>query len=220
MYQPIIHWRSGADASIRAFEALLRVSDRGLLASAGELIKSREQMGNIACVDRWVAQEAGRFLAHHPKFKLWVNASRISLCDPLYVNDLLRLIKIPANEGRLTVEVTESCKGDPSTLDLYLAKLADAGVSIVIDDLWDGYNEESMLAAEYVHGCKLSAATTAKLQLSHQTKVSALNTLSRLKSEGKIVVVEGIETRRALEVTQALGFELFQGWLFGQPVKL
>ena len=220
VYQPIYKVGPDGESQPFAYEALLRVENEGVLASANEHIVHHEGLGSITTIDRWVLEQAHRFIITTPGSKVWLNASRVSLCNSDYVADVMRVLSQGACVGRLTLEVTESGYVDSTELDKALHRLYEAGASIVIDDLGDGFNQHDMLEAGYVSGCKFSCSTLEHLLSCDATRrhVSAL--VSGCKASGKMVVIEGIESVENLVFARDLGFELFQGWLFGKPIHL
>ncbi len=220
VYQPIFKVGPEGESEPFAYEALLRVEEEGILASANNHILHHEGLGSITTIDRWVLEQANLFLASSPGSKVWLNASRVSLCNSDYVDDVLRVVSMGPYYGRITLEVTESGEVDSGDLDASLHRLCDAGVEIVIDDLGDGFNQDEMLEASYVRGCKFSCTTLERLLMCEQTRQKVSNLVASCKSSNKLVVIEGIESAENLTMARQLGFDLFQGWLFGKPVHL
>lgn len=218
VYQPIVRLGAARGETI-AYEALLRVpGPGGTMVSPVDFIRQAEHDGTISHVDRWVMCSAAKRLSENPDLRIWLNTSRVSLSDRAFVEDAMMILDFTKTHDRFTLEVTESAEGCPTSLQRNIDMLYALGLTMIIDDLWDGFSADDLVASPSVNGCKLSGTTMAKLLQCSRTQKRTKQLLQACGEAKKIVVLEGVETEEHLEMAERLGFEYCQGWYFGSPV--
>jgi diguanylate cyclase (GGDEF)-like protein len=151
-----------------------------------------------------------------------VNLSARSLHDADLVDEVARLLRrhdVPA--GRLTLEVTESAvMADPGRAVALLHQLRDLGVHLSVDDFGTGYSSLSYLKRLPVHQVKIdrSFVTSLGSDADDLPIVRAIVDLGR--HMGLEVVAEGVEDAPTMDLLDAIGCDLAQGWHIARPMPV
>lgn len=223
-YQPQVDVHSGRIVGI---EALVRWRHpvRGTVLP-GEFIPIAEHTGLIVSLGHWVLREACR------QMKAWldeglavpvmaVNVSALQFKAPRELErDIAATLEdtgLPAD--RIELELTESVLMEASLEhNDMLLRLRQAGHRIAIDDFGTGYSSLDYLRRFPLDRIKIAQNFTANLteRSSNAAIVKAAIGLARELS--LVVVVEGVETRRQLDLIKSWGAHQVQGYLFSKPL--
>lgn len=220
-YQPILEIGTG---EIPYFEALVRLrGDDGKPIPPGEFLEYAQLTGLIRELDRYVVEEAIRFLRRHREnhhFKaIHVNLSASALSNRDWTEPLKSAIKNrDIQPERLIFEITETAAiGDFGTAKNIMEELGALGFRFAIDDFGVGFASFSYLRHLPVQFVKIdqSYVTCVADNPRDQAFVSAITTLAH--GNDIQVIAEGIETAATLEKITALGVDLGQGYFIGRP---
>jgi diguanylate cyclase (GGDEF)-like protein/PAS domain S-box-containing protein len=218
VFQPIVRLDDG---SLHAAEALVRWHhpERGTIMP-DEFIGLAERTGRIVELGRWVLREAAREAARWPELIVGVNASRLQLSSPGFVDDVARVL---AEHGiaprRFTIEVTETAlMEDPAAAESTLQALRDLGVRIALDDFGTGYSSLSSVSDFPLSTLKLDRAFLADHRPESQRWSIVRAVLDMARTLELDVVVEGVETNAQRIALADLGAVHGQGFLFSRPV--
>lgn len=212
-FQPIV---TVSDRKIVAYEVLSRSSLFGLtlpkimFEAAERLNRSSELsrfMREIALVQPCVASEH-LFLNTHPS----------ELDDlPQLIRSLRRLRK-QHPDHEITMEIHESAVADITTLKMIRLVLQDLGMGLAYDDFGAGQARLAELIEASPGVLKFDVSMVRAIDQAPPSKRQLVETLVRMTRDlGIRSLAEGIETVEEAAVCQQLGFELFQGYLFGTP---
>jgi diguanylate cyclase (GGDEF)-like protein len=219
-YQPIFDRKA---RRIVACEALLRWphAERGLI-SAAEFIPVAEEMGLIVEIGNQALLQACQECCRWPgDTAVTVNFSSIQFehCDvAALVRETLAVTNLPAN--RLEIEITESTLlQNTMRTRVQLHQLAEAGVTISLDDFGTAYSGLSYLHTFPLHKVKFDRSFLQDLH-DNERRSTLLRGLTRLSAQlGLRVVVEGVETDEQLELLGAEdSIDEVQGYLLGKPI--
>ena len=220
-YQPIL----AADGhDVVAFEALLRWDhpERGSIPPA-EFIPMAEESGQMVPIGSWVIGEACRQAVQWRDTigidaPMAVNVSAWQLSDPSFVDVVAdTLFRTDMQPDSLILEIAEGVllSGSPNLREI-LSGLKVLGVRISVDDFGAGYSSLSYLRHLPVDQIKIDREFVQDAVNHGDTRV--MESFIRLAHElGLQVVAEGVETRLEHEAMQAMGCDVFQGYLFGRP---
>ncbi|MCP5027824.1 MAG: EAL domain-containing protein [Actinomycetia bacterium] len=219
-FQPQIDIDTG---EVVGLEALARwVTDDGVIP-AGDLIDTLEWLGEthrlLEAVVEAVARAAHDLDALY-QGRFWINLSAADI-GPADAAD--RLLEVLVRSGmaphRVGIEVTESLP----ILDLaharrVLGSLRSAGYGVAVDDFGTANTPLLYLTALPVDLVKLDRSLVEDLdgRPENMAMLRAMREVSR--SLGLEVVVEGVETRRQVEVLRELGLRVAQGYVFARPM--
>jgi diguanylate cyclase (GGDEF)-like protein len=136
------------------------------------------------------------------------------------VDDLIlsKLEKMGVSPTSLELEITEDVAIDTGLVQNKLAKLADTGIRLVIDDFGMGYSSLGSLQQIRADRVKIDKAFVTGTTLG-SANCSLIDALLRVsKAYGFDVVAEGVETEEDFLTMQKLGCPLMQGYFFARPM--
>ena len=224
-FQPIIDISKN---EVVAVEALIRWHDDSLESVAPEeLVAVAEDSGFIRSIDSWVLEEACRHVAGWradlaPALELSVNISGTFIQQPGVIHTVNRSLttsNLPAEA--LTIEISENLLVDETTvLNGQIEELAGMGVKLALDDFGTGYSSLGYLRQFRVNMLKIDREFIRDIAHSQGdlNLVSAIIVMA--KTLGITVVAEGVETVEQLDLVQAHGGRLIQGFYFSQPLSV
>ena len=223
-YQPKVDIASGR---LCGAEALVRWQhpQRGLLGP-GEFIGVAEDCGLIAPLGDWVLREALRQLAAWRRLgwalpQIAINVASQQLQRPGLVAGVRAALACSGIDATsLCLELTESAiidSGPHTTRRLH--ELKALGLQIALDDFGTGYSSLS-----YLHKFPLDEIKIDRSFLAHcgggdrhgEAITKAIIAMGH--GLGLRVVAEGVETQRQLDFIRAQQCDVFQGFLFAQPL--
>jgi diguanylate cyclase len=225
-YQPIVNFQTDL---ITGFEALIRWQhpQRGLLAPI-HFIDLVEKTDLVYSVGQWVLNTACQQLQiwqhSFPKYKdltMSVNVSTKQLSEYNLVEYIRKILQeSQINPHSLKLEITESTvMGDLDRTLQILHQLKKLEIQFCIDDFGTGYSSIRRLTDFPIDILKIDRSF---INNEEWAIVNAIGTLAF--TLGKIIVVEGIETTKQLEILKTLfrasiGECYGQGYLFAKPLK-
>jgi diguanylate cyclase (GGDEF)-like protein/PAS domain S-box-containing protein len=222
VFQPIVDLYTGETVET---EALLRwLSAEHGFVSPADFIPVAEDTGLIVPIGAWVLAEACRsaaaWRAAGSTAGVSVNLSPRQLAQPDLVAHVAQVLAETGLEpGALTLEITESTLlgGGDRPLQA-LGEIKDLGIRLALDDFGTGYSSLAYLTRLPLDELKLDRAFIARLEPgSQETEVTAA--IMEMASAMHLqVVAEGVETPEHLEMLQALGCPLGQGFYFARPL--
>jgi len=198
--------------------------------SPAQFIDVLEESGLIVEVGNWVIKEACRITAsllasgvvQPDSFSLCVNISPRQFRQSDFVErilDALKAAKIP--HSMIKLEITEGIV--IQNLDDTIAKmrrLCRQGVSFAMDDFGTGYSSLTYLKRLPVDVLKIdqSFVRDALDDPNDAEIIRAIVAMAR--SLGLEVIAEGVEQQAQLDLLQAQGCHLYQGYLFSRPLPM
>lgn len=219
VYQPQIEVASGR---IRGVEALLRWHHpvRGLVSPA-EFLPLAEETGLIGPIGRWVFAEACRELKRWKALgidgiRLAVNISPHQFLDKTLTQNLAQLAaSIGVSPYDLDLEITESAAMPNLEYSVgVLQQLREQGFRVTIDDFGTGFSSLSQLKHLPITSLKVDKSFVSEIP--HNAPDCAIAaTIIRLALQLELeVVAEGVEYQAQLDMLQAEGCQMVQGYLF------
>jgi diguanylate cyclase (GGDEF)-like protein len=221
-YQPQIDLRSGEAV---AAEALVRWRHptRGLLQphSFINLIESSSLIRPFTCavLDRAVA-ECAQWQRPRRPISVAVNLSARNLDDERLADDVLAVLRrhrLPAS--CLVLEITETAiLGDLDFVEEQMARLANIGVSLSIDDFGTGASSLTFLQRVMVHELKIDRSFVAGIVRNENDAAITRATVRLAQSLGLRTVAEGVEHPLVAQGLIELECDSAQGYLWSRPV--
>jgi diguanylate cyclase (GGDEF)-like protein len=218
-YQPLCDIQS---LRIVGFEALLRWNhlSRGPI-QPDDFIPLAEASGLIVPLGRWALEAACAEAARwDPPVCLSVNLSPLQFRQPNLVQqivDVLERTGLPAE--RLDLELTEGFLLDGSEVVLRTMRgLQERGIRITLDDFGTAYASLSYLRRFPFDRIKIDKSFIRGICDDSVTLSIVEAVLSLGDRLNLVVVAEGVETERELDMLRKLGCRIVQGYLSGRPV--
>ncbi|GGK04419.1 hypothetical protein GCM10010123_37940 [Pilimelia anulata] len=226
-YQPIIELQ-GAEPLLSGFEALVRWNhpEHGAISPV-DFIPIAEDTGLIAPIGEWVLDTAVAQLAawqrerpaSAPELHVSVNVAVRQLRGdrlPTTVRRVLDSHRMPPEA--LWLEITESgAMADHANSMHTLTALSDLGITLCIDDFGTGHSSLSYLRLIPADIVKIDKSFVMGMTDQPSNEAIVRATIAMAKALGRRVVAEGVETAEQRDLLRALGADLAQGYLFGQP---
>lgn len=217
VYQPVARIIQD-ELEVVAYESLLRVGANHDNHTTMSVITSAERTGTIPSLDARIAQLACTDAAQLEGMNLWINMSQVTLSTPRIAKRIASVIVDHGLSGRVTVEITETADGRVPMLLESILLLKNQNIAVVIDDIEDGFAKSHLLRSDLIAGCKLSHNSTMRM-LKDPFYLEAVERLIRwCKSNGKTVVIEGIEDASELNVVKVLEADYYQGFHLWAPI--
>ena len=224
-YQPQVN-RQGR---IIGVEALLRWQHPTLgLLGPDAVIPVAEESGLILPLGQWALKTACEQLAAWSRWPLASSLSmavNVSVCQfrhPEFVERVMAEIERTAiRPQRLKLELTESVLADG--MEVTLAKMGTLkalGVTLALDDFGMGYSSLSLLKRLPLDQLKIDRSFVSDV-LSDRNDAAISRTIITLAHSLNLqVVAEGVETQAQRDFLLNEGCDLFQGFLFAEPLTL
>ncbi len=228
--QLVLHYQPQAtlvDNSVRAVEALVRWQHPtdGLLYP-GSFLPLAEQTDVIDKLTRWVLKtalsEVRELKPAEHELCVAVNVSARSIGRASFADDVMQMLEeldMPAR--RLIIEVTETALlADPERAAAVLARLADAGVRISLDDFGQGQTSLGYLSALPLDELKIDRSFIADM-LNNAAHAAIVRSIIDLGHNLSLRVVgEGVETDQILAQLDDSGCDVAQGFLLARPMPV
>jgi diguanylate cyclase (GGDEF)-like protein/PAS domain S-box-containing protein len=224
VYQPQV---AAGTRRLVGVEALLRWHNPTLgQVSPVQFIPIAETTGLIVPIGEWVLRESCRQAGlwrqrYGADIAMGINLSTrqfrredlmATVQLALEANDLpARLVELEITEGLLM--------NDPASAALIMDGLRWMGVKIAIDDFGTGYSSLAYLKNFPLDRIKLDRAFVKDLPENESEKAIARTVIALGRNLGLQTLAEGVETAAQAEFLAAAGCEVFQGYLFGKPMK-
>jgi EAL domain-containing protein (putative c-di-GMP-specific phosphodiesterase class I) len=222
MYQPKVHARSQAVASV---EALIRWQhpERGLILP-GDFITAAERGQQIDRMTLWTISRAIRdqrvLRASGHDLRVFINISGQLLADAAFVQAACKLID-DAGDASIGFEVTEtSVIRDPAGAIANLKRFDAIGIRISIDDYGSGLSSLAYLKQLPASELKIDKLFVTQLTSSNRDPLIVRSTIDLAHALDMEVVAEGVETPAALALLTVMGCDLVQGFLISRPIGL
>ena len=223
-YQPIIN---SANNQVLAAEALLRWNSATLgNVMPDQIIPIAEETGLIVPLGYWVLKKVCsqvkklKEITDEP-IKIAVNISTIQLKQKDFVDQVKKILEATElSPDSLIFEITESAFIDDSKLILsQLNRLNEMNIHCSLDDFGMGYSSLSYLRSYPFKSLKIDKVFIQSIDTSSDD-LSLVNSIITMSRNLKLVVIaEGIETSKQLELLRSMNCDMVQGWYFSEALS-
>ena len=222
-YQPIYSPVTGKFSSC---EALLRLKDPQLgFISPAIFMPIAERNGTILEIDRFVLNNVCDMIANADvrKYGLEYTEVNLSVVDCIQTNltdnVMGTLDKYGVDTSEINFEITETYEqGITAVMDENITGLRDKGITFSIDDFGTGYSNIVRIATMPVELFKLDKSIIQSAFDSEKSYMVMLNLIRIIKSLGKEIVAEGVETGEQARQLIKLGCDHIQGFFYARPM--
>lgn len=207
-------------------EALARWSYKSFGdVSPAEFIPILEQNGMIVQVGCWIFRQAAAkcrdWCRIKKDFHISINLSFLQLLEEnflTFVKDTLEEFQLtPEN---VTMELTETYFiKDNSTVLPVLHQLSDMGIRLAMDDFGVGYSSLFALKNTPADIIKIDRGFIKGITTDLFTSTFIRSITELCHDAGKIVCMEGVETKEEYDLVKNIGIDLIQGYYFGRPIS-
>ncbi|OOG23158.1 hypothetical protein B1C78_12255 [Thioalkalivibrio denitrificans] len=222
-YQPKVDLASG---HVTGVEALVRWQHpkHGLLYP-DEFLPMASRTGLINPLTDWVLQAALRqcmdWRAQGMRVRIAVNVDAMAFQQADLAERIFALLtRTGAPAECLEIEITENLlTGDLDKCSAVLARLADRGITIAIDDYGTGYSSLAYLKQLSLHTLKIDKSFVMDMCHDENDAVIVRSTVDLAHNLGYTVVAEGVEDAEILQLLEILGCDSAQGYHIARPME-
>ena len=205
-------------------EVLLRLSENDVIRTSEEFLPVAQRFGLMDRIDRWVLENACRYLAActDPDLRLSVNVTGSTLDDPSFYESV---IAMPERFGfdprRLCLEVTEGVMIHRLRQAVEAMKgLRERGFDLALDDFGAGVASFAYLQELPVTYVKIDGGIVRQL-LTDPASELIVGALVRLAAMRNIeCIAEWVESEEVMDRLRNLGVRFAQGYWIDQPAPL
>lgn len=217
VYQPKIHI---ADGRIAGFEALLQWQHPQLgLLQADTFLPLAVASGHMALLGDWMLEQViaqmAEWAAKGRPQHVAANLSAVDLEDAQLSQRIAGwLAERGVDPRRLMLEVTEqSMMREPALAARLLGELRESGIQVAIDDFGTGYSSLTQLRRLPLDVLKIDKSFVLDLPNQPDDALIVDATIALAHRFGLLVIAEGVESRRHLDLLAAAGCDQAQGFL-------
>ncbi len=224
-YQPIVNLETGG---VSGFEALLRWDHptEGIVLPE-MFISAAEETGLIVPLGDWVLETACSQIGHwqnsfpkKPPLTVSVNISGKEFDASLPVKVEKALKNAGLGPESLTIEITESTLMENAKLATEIMNtLNDMGVHVYLDDFGTGYSSLRYIHTFPVKALKIDRSFVRNISEDREAREIVRAIASLAKNLEMVLIVEGVEEIKHLEIFRALECKYAQGFLFSRPLS-
>ncbi|MFB0611097.1 EAL domain-containing protein [Aurantiacibacter poecillastricola] len=216
-FQPIFDIRTG---EVFAYEALVRGTEGEgaseiLARVTQETLYSFDQACRVAAI-----KNAARTGILETGARLSINFMPNAVYSPLacirLTLETARQVGMP--EDRLIFEFTENERLDPAHVKTIIEAYRKLGFATALDDFGAGYAGLNLLADLPTDIVKLDMELIRGIDQSEPRRQITFAMIRLLEEMGRMVIAEGIETRREMDALAELGVHYMQGFLLAPPM--
>ena len=222
-YQPIYEPKTGLFSSC---EALLRLRNPQMgFISPAVFMPVAERNGMVVSIDSFVLEQVCDMISKTDAMEngLEYVEVNLSVVDCLQTNLAEKIIHTMEKHGikpkQLNFEITETFEeGITSAMDENIGQLMNYGIPFSMDDFGTGYSNLSRISTLSVEIFKLDKSIVQSAFESETSYMVMLNLVKIIKSLGKEIVAEGVETKEQAEQIIRLGCDHIQGFYYARPM--
>ncbi|MEL7045116.1 MAG: EAL domain-containing protein, partial [Pseudomonadota bacterium] len=219
-FQPIMGSNSH---QVFGFEALARWKSPSLgQIEPGSFIPLAEKSGLIRSLSPVLLEKALRLASEwSTSVFLSFNLSPQEVTSREYAQQLLTIIdRSGFAPERLIFEITETALDrEVGQVTEVLNLFRRAGVRVALDDFGHGSSSFSRLAQMPLDVLKIDRSFLDESGFAHRQASAVLQSIADLSKNLNIfTIIEGVETQSQLDVVQAAGIDLAQGYYFSRPM--
>jgi len=223
-YQPLV---SARDGHVVGMEALLRWQSPTLGMLVPErFMRTAERLGIIVQIGAWVLEMTLRQARAwrdqgFEDFNVSVNVSTLQLLRPNFFTEVMALLQsigVPAR--MLTLEINESAlTNNVNFVHETLANLRNEGISLCLDNFGTGDSSLSALVRYPVDKLKIDRTFIKSAPAANREAAISRAIIAMGHQLGMTVIANGVESQAQLGFLRRNDCDVFQGYLFGEPMS-
>lgn len=203
------------------------IDDSGALVSPKDLILMAESHQRMPAIDRWVIENAFRYLIDHRETLdvvggFAINISGCSLSDPSFkqfIRDQIASTGVPMN--RVCFEITETA-GISSLSDAadFILEIRETGCRFSLDDFGSGLSSYSYLKSLPVDYLKIDGSFVRDMD-NNPADFAVVKSITEIGHfMGKQIIAECVESDTVLQLLREIGVDYGQGYMIERPRRL
>lgn len=223
-YQPLV---SARDGHVIGMEALLRWQSPTLGMLVPErFMRTAERLGIIVQIGSWVLEVALRQVRiwsdqGFDDFSMAINVSTLQLLRPNFFAEVMEALQSNGVPPRmLTLEINESAlTNNVNFVHETLANLRHEGISLSLDNFGTGDSSLSALVRYPVDKLKIDRSFIKSAPAANREAAISRAIIAMGHQLGMTVIANGVESQAQLGFLRRNDCDVFQGYLFGEPMS-
>ncbi|WP_434031229.1 EAL domain-containing protein [[Pseudomonas] boreopolis] len=223
-YQPLV---SARDGRIVGMEALLRWQSPTLGTLVPErFMRTAERLGVIVQIGEWVLHNSIRQARlwrdqGFDDFSIAVNVSTLQLLRPSFFGEVMAMLQAAGVPPQLlTLEINESAlTNNVNFVHETMANLRHEGISLSLDNFGTGDSSLSALVRYPVDRLKIDRSFIKSAPAGSREAAIARAIIAMGHQLGMTVIANGVESQAQLGFLRRNDCDIFQGYLFGEPMS-
>ena len=223
-YQPLV---SARDGHVVGMEALLRWQSPTLGMLVPErFMRTAERLGVIVQIGTWVIEMALRQARMwrdqgFDDFNISVNVSTLQLLRPDFFSEIMSRLQANGVSPRmLTLEINESAlTNNVNFVHETLVNLRNEGISLSLDNFGTGDSSLSALVRYPVDKLKIDRSFIKSSPTANREAAISRAIIAMGHQLGMTVIANGVESQAQLGFLRRNDCDVFQGYLFGEPMS-
>jgi diguanylate cyclase (GGDEF)-like protein len=221
-FQPVVDASTGKVTGVEVL-ARWRHPEQGLIPPV-RFVPLAEEMGIIGLIDEAVfdqaCQLAAPWIADGVIDYISCNVSPRELLDADFAQSMIDRIEACAfPPSGLVVEITETfLLQDMDLAKRHIARLAEHGVKVALDDFGIGYSNLRALMQLPIDTVKLDRSLTVDIAEDNRVNALVRMLVHTTRALGLTVVAEGVESEEHAIALRATGCTRMQGYWFARPM--
>jgi diguanylate cyclase (GGDEF)-like protein/PAS domain S-box-containing protein len=210
------------------YELLLRMRDeKGGIVSPNDFIRAAERYGITPQIDRWVVENALRWLVSEADERerlalCSINLSGQSITDDKFLPFVQKQIKNSGIDGsKICFEITETAAiHSYSQANRFITALKDLGCKFALDDFGTGLSSFGYLKHFPVDFLKIDGSFVKEILHNpiDREMVRSINEIGHLTQ--KLTIAEFAENKEIIEELRGLGVDYAQGYGVSAPQRI
>lgn len=223
-YQPLV---SAHDGRVIGMEALLRWQSPTLGMMVPErFMRTAERLGVIIQIGAWVIEGALNQARQwrnqgFDDFTIAVNVSTLQLLRPSFYNEVISALQLAGVPPQtLTLEINESAlTNNVAFVHDTLTKLRAEGISLSLDNFGTGDSSLSALVRYPVDKLKIDRSFIKTAPVGNREAAISRTIIAMGHQLGMTVIANGVESQAQLGFLRRNDCDVFQGYMFGEPMS-
>ncbi|WP_449466831.1 EAL domain-containing protein [Stenotrophomonas humi] len=223
-YQPLV---SARDGHVVGMESLLRWQSPTLGMLVPErFMRTAERLGIIVQIGAWVLEMTLRQARvwrdqGFEDFNVAVNVSTLQLLRPNFFTEVMAALQsIGVPPRMLTLEINESAlTNNVNFVHETLANLRNEGISLSLDNFGTGDSSLSALVRYPVDKLKIDRSFIKSAPAANREAAISRAIIAMGHQLGMTVIANGVESQAQLGFLRRNDCDVFQGYLFGEPMS-
>lgn len=225
VYQPQVHY----DKSIHGVETLVRWKNKNLgYIGPDKFIEIAEKSGFMPTLGDYILDNALRQTKQlqdkiSKTFQVSINISVSQFMEKDFLEKLMDKIRLyEIDPHNITLEITESIFIESVDYLVYTFTMLRAkGFTISLDDFGTGYSSLSILRRLPVNELKIDKAFVDDITFDESSKhmIKTILTIGKTLNY-EIVLAEGVETQKQVDLLNEYGCDIFQGYFYSKPLSI
>lgn len=217
VYQPIV---SFTHQRIVGYEALVRASEAPDNFSPAALFELADALGEGPELDRLCrAMHISNFKQTEDPSWLFLNIDSQMINSPTLSIDFVNktLHQYGLCPSQIVLEIVENKVQDDEKLNAFVTHYKSLGFRIAIDDFGKGESNFDRIWQVAPHIVKLGRSMLIHAEQNNKARGVLMGLVGLLRQSGCLVLIEGVETEKHVEIALDAEADMLQGFYFAKP---